>query len=104
MSDDHDIDKLEYESRAEALVHLRQAETLLTSRRASGLIVFALNADGFVSAWRSIPGTREAYSEAKMVLDEFSNLIHDRWTDLAFNEVTSLPCMVEVDPPNPEET
>ena len=99
---DTELDEIEDGARAEALVHLRQAEALLTSGRASGLVMLAFNADGFVSAWRSLPGTREAYSEAKMMLDEFSGLIRERWIDLACNEVDSLPTLIEVTTEEPE--
>ncbi len=87
MTDDDDEpeferDELETAARAEALVQLRRMEALLASGRASGLIIIAVNADGFVSATRSLPGTREAYSEATMMLDYLSALTHERWADL----------------------
>jgi len=99
VSDDSERDELEDGVRAQSLLHLRQAEALLTSGRACGLITIAFNAEGFVSGWRSLPGTREAYSEATLMLDELSSRIHGRWVDLALDEVESLPTLVEVDDP-----
>ncbi len=87
MTDDEQyISEMRTEVRSVALKYLRQLEAVLASGKACGVVLLAVDVDGYVKSWRATPVTRAAYGDAVNALDALSATLHEGWCRVALTD------------------